>query len=118
MLHRSFALTTAFFSLFAPSLAQSIDYAASGFVTGNTYRLLPYESQVMYSQGVIDGLLAAGLYGADRPELMTLIKCTEGMNGQQVAAILNNYLVQHPERWQLSMNWIAYRSMQDACNSK
>jgi hypothetical protein len=50
--------------VFSPfSLAEKEVYISTGFVSGNTFRVLDAVSQNIYAQGVIDGILIAPMYG-------------------------------------------------------
>ncbi|WP_299491282.1 Rap1a/Tai family immunity protein [uncultured Shewanella sp.] len=90
---------------------------SNGFVSGNTFIALDTVGKNIYSQGVIDGMLIAPMYGAPKLNLAVLEQCTKGMTGKQLVAIFNKYLKSNPEIWHESMHTIIYRAMFEACNS-
>jgi len=88
----------------------------NGFLTGEQYRNEGATDQIMYSIGLVDGMLVSPLFGApDTGKAEKLGKCTEGMSGSQIVAILNKHLNDHPEEWNQPMHAIAFRTFRDVC---
>ena len=98
----------------ANSQAQDISIQ-NGFITGNTFRAMEKASKNVYVTGLLDGMLLAPLYGAPEKNLQILASCTVNMNGQQLVAIFEKFLTNHPERWNQSMHIIGYSAMHKIC---
>ncbi len=88
----------------------------NGFITGNTFRAFDQVSKNVYVTGLVDGILLAPLYGAPKKNLEKIEKCTVGMTGQQIVAILEKYLRGNPERWHHGMHVISYSALGEACS--
>ena len=89
----------------------------NGFIKGNDFRVLGSASKNMYSMGLVDGILLSPLYGSPNSKLRNFESCTTGMNGSQLSAIFDKYLVSHPERWHQSMHTLAFVALKEACST-
>jgi len=96
---------------------QPVEIKVSGFITGNTYRAYSDDIKAVYVMGVIDGFVLAPAFSAPKKKLAWLQTCSEGMNGYQVAAIVDKSLRDVPEHWNEPMNVLVYSAMFDACQS-
>jgi len=67
--------------------------------------------------GVIDGMLDAPGFGAPKKKLSWLETCIVGMNGSQVAAIVDKALRDSPEHWNEPLNGGVFAAMAAACQS-
>ncbi len=88
-----------------------------GFITGNTYRDYSDDVKAVYIMGVIDGMLDAPGFGAPKRKLAWLDTCVVGMNGYQVAAIVDKALRDIPEHWHQPMNGEVLSAMATACKA-
>lgn len=88
-----------------------------GFLKGNDYRTHGDSERAEYVMGVLDGLLAAPVFGAPKKNLAWLEACTVGMTNDQVTAIVDKYLRENPEQWNEGMNVLVYSAMLGACQS-
>ena len=91
------------------------------------YRNLPESSQRSYAAGIVDGMLLAPLLAAPKritfkaKEMAATTKtewlenCIVGMNDEQVVAIINKWLRDHPERWHESVHTSVFWALSDAC---
>jgi len=70
----------------------------NGFATGEEYLKMNETEQRAYAMGSVNGMLLAPLFGAPKWELRWFERCLEGMTDSQVAAILAEYLRDHPGR--------------------
>lgn len=87
----------------------------SGFLTGNSYRILPTSNKRSYIAGFIDGTLVAPLFDAPKKETAWLERCIVGMTDQQVVAILEKWLSENPARWHESMNVLSFVALRESC---
>lgn len=90
-------------------------YVHNGFFTASGFRELAQSTKQIYSMGLIDGILLAPLYGADKEKMVVLESCIEGMSGDQIAAIFDKYIQDHPERWHGNMHAVGFSAMKQAC---
>ena len=88
-----------------------------GFITGNIYRDYSDGVKAVYVMGVIDGMLDAPGFGAPKKKLAWLETCVVGMNGTQVAAIVDKSLRDTPEYWHEPLNAQVLSAMWDACKT-
>jgi hypothetical protein len=88
-----------------------------GFITGNTYREYSDDIRAVYVMGVIDGMLDAPGFGAPKKKLAWLESCVVGMNGYQVAAIVDKKLRDIPEYWNEPINGEVFSAMSTACKA-
>lgn len=95
-----------------PSAAVVVPY---GFMSGNAYRALPEAGKQMYVTGVFDGLIGSPMFGANAHMVAAFKQCMEGMNNDQLQAIVDKYLNAHPEIWHYPMQVHAYNAIIDIC---
>jgi hypothetical protein len=106
-----------------PALSQQGIRVKNGFLTANEFMHMNGQSQSDYSMGVVDGMLLAPLFGAPREwnegeKIGPLGDCITGMSSGQVAAIISNFVRDHPERWNEPMHTAAFTAMTRACSRK
>lgn len=114
------AATLLFLILLAPSGVSQRTRSVTihnGFLKARDYLDLDASSQRAYAMGVLDGMYMAPLFGAPENDkrLLSLASCVEGMKASQVAAIIEKYVRDHPERWHWDLKDAAYSSMREAC---
>src|SRR6266571_9474614 len=88
-----------------------------GFITGNTYREYSDDVKAVYVMGVIDGMLDAPGLGAPKKKMAWLETCIVGMNGYQVAAIVDKAIRDTPEYWNEPINGQVFSAMWTACKA-
>ena len=71
--------------------------------------------QRAYAMGAINGMLIAPMFEAPKGPLRWLETCAEHMTDDQVAAIIRQHLVDHPERWYQGLHIESWVAMKNAC---
>jgi hypothetical protein len=87
----------------------------TGFLSGEKFLKLSEGDQASYAMGLMDGYLAAPLFGADQKYLNWINECIKGKTTTQIAAILRKYLDQYPGRWDKSMQVLMFEAFLKAC---
>jgi len=87
----------------------------NGFVTGTIYRKFNEYQKRSYAMGVIDGIYLSPFFGASRTHLGWVEKCVQGMDDEQVAAVIDKFLKDHPERWHQTVHASVYAALLSAC---
>jgi hypothetical protein len=92
----------------------------NGFLKAEDFLHLSAERQRSYAAGVVDGMLLAPLFGApdSGQKIRSFGVCIEGMSDIQVAAIIEKFLRDHPERWNDPLNAVVFSSMTEGCARK
>jgi Ssp1 endopeptidase immunity protein Rap1a len=113
-------------AVLATGLLVSTAHAASNF-SGNDWRPLTAEARGLYVLGVIDGVLEMGRHERSaNPTLSSLLarivekleRCAgDRMTRGQAIALVEKYVTDHPEQWQLSMADLVLIAMGEACPS-
>lgn len=88
---------------------------SEGFTKGQAYLDMNANQKRVYARGVMDGLLAAQLFGAPKEKVKWFDDCTNDMTDEQVAAILTKYLRDNPANWHLPMNVLTYNAIRGVC---
>lgn len=104
-----------------PALAKLPDGAVkinNGYMTGNAYRDLPYNSKAAYVMGVVDGLLLAPFLGAEERDVDRIASCINGIRSDQLHAIVDAYLAAHPELWDDRMHALTLSALNEACKAR
>lgn len=86
-----------------------------GLYVGNTYRELPDDSRRAYISGVIDGFFFAPVWGGSSEKVFALLSCIKEMTNQQLMAIVDRYLADHPSDWHLPMHDVTFTALGDVC---
>lgn len=90
-----------------------------GYMTGNTYRDMSANAQQGYVIGVIDGMFVAPFFGAKLGARSWLGLCIEsGMRTDQLKAIIDKYLDEHPDEWDQDMAAVAYSALVPVCRKR
>ncbi len=92
----------------------------NGFLKAQDYLALAPENQRLYVMGLLDGWYMAPMFGGreDYKYLMEIEKCVEGMKASQVAAIMEKYVKDHPEKWDWDLKDAGYNAMLDGCRNR
>src|SRR5664280_994647 len=85
----------------------------NGLITGNEFRTLSAHDRRWCAAGIIDGMLQAPLYGAPKERTKWMEDCLVGMNDEQVATILLQWLQRNPARWGQYMGTVAYAALKE-----
>lgn len=103
------------FSVLASTVSAEDIWVKEGFITGNEYLAFADVNKKRYAMGVLDGIFLAPLFGAPKGNIKWLENCVVNMTDSQVAAVLNKYLRDNPQRWHESLNFIAYSAFREVC---
>lgn len=93
-------------------------FVPGGFVDGNAYQRFGGLEKQRYLEGVFDGIFYAPVIAMkDLPRAVKLHDCAvnHGMTNVQMAAIVDKYMTDNPERWGDPMTNNAYAAMVQAC---
>lgn len=92
----------------------------NGFLKAEDFLHMNAKRQRDYAMGVTDGMLLAPLFGApdNGEKIQSFGACIEGMSDMQVAAIIEKFLRDHPERWNAPLNAVVFTAMTEGCTSK
>jgi len=92
----------------------------NGFLKSEEFVRMDAMSQSKYAVGIVDGMLLAPLFGApdNGQKIRAFGACIEGMSDTQVAAIINKFLRDHPERWNDPLNAAVFSAMTEGCLKK
>ncbi|WP_420213442.1 hypothetical protein ACN8ZM_40225 (plasmid) [Burkholderia aenigmatica] len=93
-------------------------FVPGGFVDGNAYQQFGTLERQRYLEGVFDGIFyAPAIAMKDLPRSVKLHNCAvgHGMTNVQMAAIVDKYMTDNPERWGDPMTANAYMAMILAC---
>ncbi len=88
-----------------------------GFFKGNDYLNQPKAVQYGYIAGVYDGLFGATIFATpeNKNAVDRIYKFTTKMSIDQIKAIVDKYLKDHPEEWHQPMNVITLLAIGKAC---
>jgi hypothetical protein len=92
----------------------------NGFLKASQYLELSSGSQRVYAMGLLDGMYMSPAFGAPATNkvLLELETCIEGMKSSQVAAIIEKYVKDHPEKWDWDLKDTGYNAMLDGCRNR
>jgi len=74
------------------------------FYTAQEFIELDESNRNVYTSGLIDGLGASGLFGATDATVRNLSSCIKDMTSKQIAAIIAEYVQEHPEVWHVALS--------------
>ncbi len=88
----------------------------TGFRTGNVFRELSEADQTVYLEGIWDGYIFALSFAGELPAaVQTLTDCIPHLRSDQLLAIVNKYMQEHPERWGDPMGVIVFDALPKQC---
>ena len=90
----------------------------TGYLTGNRFRELTRIEKMYYVMGRHDAMCAASMFGAPDSFVIEVVSCMKDMDSLQLAAIVEKYLDDHPEKWHLGMNTLIFPAFRDVCEDK
>src|SRR6266849_1932806 len=104
-----------FLLLIASNQAASDERALvhEGFLKAEDYLELEPKGQAIYVMGLVDGMYLAPVFDApnEGKYLASLQTCIKGMTNTQVAAIITKFAKEHPEKWHMGTNVLAYQAL-------
>jgi hypothetical protein len=86
-----------------------------GFFKGNDYRTLPQPEKIAYLTGVWDGYMFSPALGGRAKNDQVLFDCLPNLVPDQLLAIVEKYMKEHPEKWGSSMNFIVFSALPKSC---
>ena len=86
-----------------------------GFGTVQEFLGMSEIEQRAYAMGAVNGMLLAPLLPETKLERFE--QCIEGMNNVQVAAIIEKYVREHPERWHEKTPAFIFSALSSACRN-
>jgi hypothetical protein len=92
----------------------------NGFWQASQFLEFDKDSQSVYATGLLDGMYLSPAFGAPASNkvLLEIETCVEGMKSTQVAAIIEKYVKDHPEKWNWDLKNAGYNAMLDACRNR
>jgi hypothetical protein len=92
----------------------------NGFLKASDYLEFDAGAQGAYSMGLLDGMYLSPAFGAPASNkvLLEIENCVEGMKSSQVAAIIEKYVKDHPEKWNWDLKDTGYNAMLDGCRNR
>jgi hypothetical protein len=92
----------------------------NGFLKASQYLEFDGNSQRVYAMGLLDGMYMSPAFGAPASNklLLEIETCVEGMKSSQVAAIIEKYVKDHPEKWNWDLKDTGYNAMLDGCRNR
>ena len=124
MNRRRFLLAFSILTLFVPvnmAVPQKSDdevFVSQGFVKTEDYLGYGQHERALYAEGLVDGISLSPLFdasGGKNEDFVTIKNCVRGMTNTQVEAIITKYAKEHPEKWHIGANFVAYLALREAC---
>ncbi len=86
-----------------------------GFESGNGYLQMAEPQRHAFAMGLFDAFMASTAIGSDVGVVHRIKDCAMGMKSNQVMAILDKYLRDHPEEWHHDMGMMFLRTISQTC---
>ena len=86
-----------------------------GFLSGEDFLKFSESDKASYSMGIIDGYLAAPIFGADEKYIIWISNCVKDKTNTQISAILVKYLQDNPGRWDKSVQFLMFEALMKGC---
>jgi len=92
----------------------------NGFLKADQYLKFDEGYQRTYAMGLLDGIYMSPAFGAHarNKTLLEIETCVEGMKSSQVAAIIEKYVRDHPEKWDWDLKDAGYNAMLEGCRNR
>ena len=71
-----------------------------------------------YAMGAVNGLLVAPFLGAPEAKAGRLGRCIENMTDEDVAAVIEDWIRTHPERWHHGLHVEAWLAIKETCKTR
>jgi hypothetical protein len=100
-----------------PQESEDRALVSEGFVKTEQYLGFGKTEQGIYAAGLMDGIYLAPVFDAPNRDkhLMSVKTCVKDMSNTQVAAIITKYAKEHPEKWHMGTNLVAYQALWEVC---
>jgi hypothetical protein len=89
--------------------------ATKGFLTTQDYPNWDNSRQRAYAEGFASGIFVYRLAWLDKERGKVIDNCFDGMNDLQIAKIIEHYIKEHPEEWQVSLGLVSYIAVAQGC---
>lgn len=89
---------------------------AGGYIVASRYLDWNHPQRVTYVMGLVDGIRISAVLDASGSRYKKAISCFDGMNGNQITAIMDKWLNNNPEQWNISLNHAFISMMYKTCN--
>ncbi len=97
------------------SVSAESDRYWPGFVNGNMWRDWPLNVRISYIFGTVDGFLYSNTFGANENITGLIQNCLADNEGEQMLAIVEQYMRDHPDNWNEGMNHNVWWAIYDVC---
>ena len=94
--------------------AQTISIRA-GFLTGEQFLQMSEPQKSAYSMGLINGMLLAPFFDANKSEMHWFESCLRGMTNTQITAIFTKHLNENPKDWHFTPHTSLYNALRKSC---
>ena len=99
-----------------PQSGREYAIGPSGFATGNAFLKWNDDEQTAYGVGFYNGLSVSHLAtGSAYEKVKWLDTCADGMEAEQIGAILGKYIKDHPAERQENLNTLGLNALNEAC---
>lgn len=90
-------------------------FVRNGFIKASDFRTAGVVEKSAWVMGFIDSVHTSVLWGAPPSKVAWIQDCTRTMNSDQLIAIFEKYLAEHPADWNKGMNLSAFNALGEAC---
>jgi hypothetical protein len=111
---RKILLALSFVAVGTLSAASAVVIHKSIF-TGDEFLEFDSDQRRIYAAGLIDGMFLAPFFGAPRSDLKWFEDCVEGMQDDQIAAMLQKQLRDHPSSSRRYAHTAMYAALRATC---
>lgn len=99
----------------AKGQSETVSLMMKSSVSGQYFLKLDENDKALYTSGLVDGILIAPLFSYTLHRRIWFEECVQNMKHEQIIAILEKYLTEHPEKWHRDMPTIAFIAFKEAC---
>ena len=92
-------------------------FAMTSYCMGNDFRQLSEPEKSSYLLGMWDGFMFAPVFGGKAKNDQVLRDCIPGLESDQLLAIVNKYMDEHPEKWGDPMGSIVFSALPPDCRA-
>ncbi len=102
-------------------LYSSVGYAADppsylGYNNGKNYvQLFSDDHRATYAQGFINGITMHNLF-KDQAVYNEFMRCTSRMKAGQIGEVIRQYIINHPDQQNLSLNVLSIYALNNVCS--
>jgi hypothetical protein len=105
-------------NLAVPQESEPLAEVWPGFTKTEKYIQLGANQQGIYAAGLVDGMYLTPVFDAPNKDkyLTAMRTCLKSMTNTQVAAVITKYAKDHPEKWNMGTNVVAWQALLEACS--